>query len=91
MNRKERIGGIFITLWVFINVLLWIIAKEESGTRTLDFWYPFTYEEGYNDYGGYYKIESFELGYYDVKEFMVYAILPLIIFISYLFVKKAKK
>lgn len=89
MNKKERIITLMLGLWVFLHVFLWILAIEEGCNG--DYWYPFTSDSGYQLNGTPWEMSYFRLCYYDIKEFMVYAILPIIIFSSYIFVKKGKK
>ena len=68
-TKKERTGLLIYSAWFIINLICIFATTKTYQYSKKDYFYPF---------------ENSSISYYDVKEFLVYAVLfPFIVFIVY--------
>lgn len=75
MSEKQKVWlGIYI-VWFFLNLSFVFIDRHDRTSSANHYFYPFS---SYSSY------DRFDLEYYDISEFVVYAIvLPLVILLVY--------
>jgi len=78
-KRKDIITVQIYIVWIIIQINLWGFGYNEYARRNF---FPF----------GNYKWNNFRymLGYYDMSEFIVYAVVPVLLFIAYKFIRTNK-
>ena len=84
MNKKTRLIIVFLSFWAFIHAFLLLRNVSNFEYAITEEFYPFAGDIENGDYY-YFNVET-----YDYAEFLVYAVLPWMIFFLYRFVKKAK-
>jgi hypothetical protein len=86
MKKPTNKATAIYLLWCLIHLFLFLSSPPNDCDKTA-FFYPFT--NGYLDfYGGF---VSFDLQFYDITEFMFYAIAPILIYYAVSFWNKAPK
>ena len=95
MTKKQRILISLLSIWSFIQIIFLFLSPSEEEVRYKctyckpppDVFFPFEYGDDMNRL---YEAGLSRLSYYDITEFLVYAISPWLIFILYRFVQKGK-
>ena len=95
MTKKHRIIISLLSIWSFIQIIfLFLSPSEETVFNETQYWINKTDEfcpfESYDAMNWLTRDSLSRLLYYDITEFLVYAISPWLIFILYRFVQKGK-
>jgi len=85
----KLLRSIFI-IWSFLNVFIWVLSGNlHRGILYIDnYFYPIYWNWNYYLSESEMNIDLFKCSHYDISEFLVYVISPLVIYFSYKLYKK---
>lgn len=88
-QSMKLLRSIFI-IWSFLNVFIWVLSGNlHRGILYIDNdFYPIYWNWNYYLSESIMNIDLFKFSHYDISEFLVYVIGPLVIYFSYKLYKK---
>jgi hypothetical protein len=83
MKKPSNKATAIYLIWALIHSMLFLFAPHYANVNAKAMFYPFTekWSEEHNPvFKGYPIIKNFDYKYYDYTEFMVYMIVPILIY-----------